>query len=288
MGSSAKNIPIYKSMVIDAHHHFWKYDPIEYAWINDSMKVIRRSFMPSDLKAEIDQAGIDGVVSVQARQIVEETDDLLKFADGNDFIKGVVGWVPLAEPNISEVLERYSDAKKLKAVRHVVQGEPEGFLDGEAFNNGVRQLRKHNLVYDVLIFERQLEESIRFVDRHSEQAFVLDHIAKPQIKIDQLEPWKQNIHALSKRDNVTCKISGMVTEADYDNWTEDQLRPYLDTVLEAFGPDRLMFGSDWPVCLVACGYKRWHDLIRKFIAPLSGYEQEVIMGSTAIRAYNLD
>lgn len=275
-------------MVIDSHHHFWKYDPIEYSWINENMKVIRRSFLPSDLKAEIDQVGVDGVVTVQARQIVEETDELLNFADENDFIKGVVGWVPLAEPNVSEVLERYNDAKKLKAVRHVVQGEPKGFLDGEAFNRGIQKLGSYNLVYDVLIFERQLEESIRFVDRHPDQAFVLDHIAKPQIKIDQLEPWKRNIQELSKRDNVTCKISGMVTEADYNNWTEDQLRPYLDAVLEAFGPDRLMFGSDWPVCLVACGYKRWHDIIFKFISPLSEYEQRSIMGGTAIHAYNLD
>jgi len=275
-------------MVIDSHHHFWKYDPVEYGWISDNMKVIRRSFLPSDLKAEMDQAGVDGVVSVQARQILEETDDLLKFANENDFIKGVVGWVPLVEVNVGEILDKYSDAKKLKGVRHAVQGEPDGFLDGAAFNQGIEKLRSHNLVYDVLIFERQLEESIRFVDRHSDQAFVLDHIAKPQINIDQLEPWKKNIQELSKRDNVTCKISGMVTEAEYDNWTEAQLHPYLDTVLEAFGPDRLMFGSDWPVCLVACGYKRWHDIIRKFIVPLSTYEQEAIMGGTAIRAYHLD
>lgn len=275
-------------MVIDSHHHFWNYDPVEYDWIDENMKIIRRSFLPGDLKAEIDLAGVDGVVSVQARQTVEETDALLTYANENGFIKGVVGWVPLAEPTISETLDRYNDAKKLKAVRHVVQGEAKGFLDGEAFNQGIEKLRKHNLVYDVLIFERQLEESIRFVDRHPDQAFVLDHIAKPQIKIDQLEPWKKNIQELSKRDNVTCKISGMVSEADYDNWTEDQLHPYLYTILEAFGPDRLMFGSDWPVCLVACGYKRWHDIIRKFIAPLSEYEQGAIMGGTAIRAYNLD
>jgi len=248
-------------MVIDSHHHFWNYDPVEYDWIDESKQAIRRSFLPGDLKAEIDQAGVDGVVSVQARQIVKETDDLLKYADENDFIKGVVGWVPLADPNISEVLDRYSDAKKLKAVRHVVQGEPDGFLDGEAFNQGIEKLRDHNLVYDVLILERQLEESIRFVDRHSDQPFVLDHIAKPQIKIDQLEPWRRNIQELSKRDNITCKISGMVTEADYNDWTEDQLLPYLDTVLEAFGPDRLMFGSDWPVCLVACGYTVAHEVL---------------------------
>ena len=274
-------------MAIDSHHHFWNYDPVEFDWIDDSMRTIRRSFLPNDLQAEIGRAGIDGVISVQARQILEETDFLLEQANANDFIKGVVGWVPLADANITEVLDRYKSADKLKAVRHVVQGEPDGFLDGEAFNRGIQALQAQGLVYDVLIFERQLEEAIRFIDRHPNQVFVLDHIAKPQIKIDQLDPWQTNIRELAKRDNVSCKLSGMVTEADFENWTEHQLRPYLDTVLAAFGPERLMFGSDWPVCLVASAYKRWHDLIREYIRPLSSDEQAAIMGDTAIRAYKL-
>ena len=274
-------------MVIDSHHHFWNYDPDEFDWIDDSMHTIRRSFLPKDLQAEISQAGIDGVISVQARQILEETDFLLEQANANDFIKGVVGWVPLADANITEVLDRHMSADKLKAVRHVVQGEPDGFLDGEAFNRGIQALQAQSLVYDVLIFERQLEEAIRFIDRHPNQVFVLDHIAKPQIKIDQLDPWQANIRELAKRDNVSCKLSGIVTEADFENWTEQQLRPYLDTVLAAFEPDRLMFGSDWPVCLVASAYKRWHDLICEYIQPLSSDEQAAIMGDTAIRAYKL-
>ena len=274
-------------MAIDSHHHFWNYDPVEFDWIDDSMRTIRRSFLANDLQAEISQAGIDGVISVQARQILEETDFLLEQAKANDFIKGVVGWVPLADANITEVLDRYKSADKLKAVRHVVQGEPDGFLDGEAFNRGIQALQAQGLVYDVLIFERQLEEAIRFIDRHPNQVFVLDHIAKPQIKIDQLDPWQTNIRELAKRENVSCKLSGMVTEADFENWTEQQLRPYLDTVLAAFGPDRLMFGSDWPVCLVASAYKRWHDLICEYIQPLSSDEQAAIMGDTAIRAYKL-
>ncbi|CAA6692727.1 MULTISPECIES: amidohydrolase [unclassified Lentimonas] len=274
-------------MTIDSHHHFWNYDPVEFDWIDDSMRTIRRSFLPDDLKAEADHAGIDGVISVQARQILEETDFLLEQANANDFIKGVVGWVPLADANISVVLERYSDASKLKAVRHVVQGEAAGFLDGADFNHGIEQLAAHDLVYDVLIFEHQLKEAIRFVDRHPNQAFVLDHIAKPQIKNDRLEPWQKNLRELAKRDNITCKLSGVVTEADCQNWTPEQIRPYLDTVLGAFGPERLMFGSDWPVCLVACGYKRWHDLIREYIVPLSSTEQAAIMGGTATKAYNL-
>ena len=274
-------------MTVDSHHHFWNYDPVEFDWIDDSMRTIRRSFLPNDLQVEISQAGIDAVISVQARQIMEETDFLLEQANAHDFIKGVVGWVPLANANITEVLDRYKSADKLKAVRHVVQGEPDGFLDGEAFNRGIQALQAQGLVYDVLIFEHQLEEAIRFIDRHPNQIFVLDHIAKPQIKIDQLDPWQANIRELAKRDNVSCKLSGMVTEADFENWTEHQLRPYLDTVLEAFGPERLMFGSDWPVCLVASAYKRWHDLICEYIQPLSSAEQAAIMGDNAIRAYKL-
>ena len=274
-------------MVIDSHHHFWNYDHVEFDWIDDSMGTIRRSFLPNDLRAEIDQVGIDGVVSVQARQILEETDFLLEQANANDFIKGVVGWIPLADTNITEVLDRYKNADKLKAVRHVVQGEPDGFLDDEAFNRGIQALQAQDLVYDVLIFERQLEETIRFVDRHPKQVFVLDHIAKPKIKVNQLDPWQANISELAKRDNVRCKLSGMVTEANFENWTEQQLRPYLDTVLAAFGPERLMFGSDWPVCLVASAYKRWHDLICEYIQPLSSDEKASIMGDTAIRVYKL-
>lgn len=274
-------------MVIDSHHHFWNYDPVEFDWIDESMRSIRRSFLPDDLEAQISTVGIDGVISVQARQILDETDFLLKQAEANDFIKAVVGWVPLADANINELLERYKEAPKLKSVRHVVQGEACGFLGSEAFNHGINALKAYDLVYDILIFEHQLEEAIRFVDRHPNQAFVLNHIAKPQIKINQVEPWKENILKLSKRENVTCKISGMVTEADFHNWQAAQLHPYLDTVLEAFGADRIMFGSDWPVCLVACDYKQWYDLIRKYIQQLSSIEQANIMGNTAIQTYKI-
>lgn len=274
-------------MVIDSHHHFWNYDPVEFDWIDESMRSIRRSFLPDDLEAQISTVGIDGVISVQARQILKETDFLLNQAEANEFIKAVVGWVPLADANINELLDRYNHAPKLKSVRHVVQGEARGFLDSEAFNHGINALKAYDLVYDILIFEHQLAETIRFVDRHPNQAFVLNHIAKPQIKINQFEPWKENILELSKRENVTCKISGMVTEADFHNWQAAQLHPYLDTVLEAFGADRIMFGSDWPVCLVACDYKQWYDLIREYIQQLSSTEQANIMGNTAIQTYKI-
>ncbi len=274
-------------MVIDAHHHFWSYDPVEYDWIDESMARIRRSFLPEDLGAEIASAGVDGVVSVQARQVVGETDWLLELARANDFIQGIVGWLPIASESLDAELDRLAAEDKLKGLRHVVQGEAPGFLDGADFNHGIARLSDRGLVYDLLVFEHQLEEAIRFVDRHPGQPFVLDHIAKPRIGENELEPWASRIRAMAQRENVTCKLSGMVTEADYEHWTRGQLQPYLDTVLEAFGPGRLMFGSDWPVCLVATGYREWAELVRGFIAPLSDAEKAAVLGGTASRVYGL-
>jgi len=278
----------HKPLRIDSHHHLWKYNPKEYGWIDDAMAVLRRDFLPGHLRAEMATAGIDGVVSVQARQTEQETAWLLGLAENNEFIKGVVGWVPLAAPKVDRTLEKYCRHWKLRAVRHVVQGEPDDrFILGEEFNAGIRLLREFGLAYDILILERQLPPTIEFVDLHPEQVFVLDHIAKPKIKDNELEPWRTNLLELGKRQNVYCKISGLVTEADFAAWTEAQLQPYLDTVLAAFGPRRLMFGSDWPVCRVACDYKRWVELVGRFIAKLSADEQARIMGGTAIEAYGL-
>jgi len=274
-------------MRIDAHHHFWKYNPAEYGWIGDNMAVLRRDFLPPDLKSEISNAGIDGVVSVQARQTIAETAWLLELADQNDFIRGVVGWVPLVSSRIRADLE-HANRPKLKAVRHVLQDEPDDdFMLRDDFNRGVEALNGFGLRYDILIFERHLPQTIRFVNRHPQQTFILDHIAKPKIKLAEKSPWRENIRELSRRPNVYCKISGMVTEADWKQWTPLQLRPYLDVVLEAFGPARLMFGTDWPVCLVACDYPRWHQVVSDFTAPLSKSEQAQIMGKTAIKAYGL-
>ncbi|MGD8237940.1 MAG: amidohydrolase family protein [Armatimonadota bacterium] len=273
---------------IDAHHHFWKYDPDEYDWIDDGMRAIRRDFLPEDFEAEIAAAGINGVVSVQARQTVEETQWLLELADARDFIRGVVGWAPLVSPGVAGDLERLARNKKLRAVRHVLQGEAdEHYMLRQDFNAGIEALRGLGLVYDILILERHLPQTIEFVDRHPDQVFVLDHIAKPRIRENVLSPWRENITELAKREHLYCKLSGMVTEADYEEWTEEQLRPYLETVLTAFGPDRLMFGSDWPVCLVACRYGKWHGIVSSFIATLSVAEQERILGGTATEAYKL-
>lgn len=275
-------------MIIDTHHHFWNYNPVDFDWIDDDMASIRRSFLPGDLQETIAGTGIEGAVSVQARQIVEETDWLLKLASENEFIKGVVGWVPLVNENIREILDRYSQNKWLKGVRHVIQGEPDPeFILGTQFNHGISLLKNYNLVYDILIFEHQLPNTIRFVDRHPNQQFVLNHMAKPKIKVNEVIVWKKHIRELAKRENVSCKISGMVTEADYKSWTKEQLQPYFDVVLEAFGPSRLLFGSDWPVCLVAIGYVEWLKLVKKIVSGLSVFEQEQVFAKTASQVYNL-
>ncbi|NEW83034.1 MAG: amidohydrolase family protein [Mariniphaga sp.] len=275
-------------MIIDSHNHFWNYDPIEYDWINDSMNVIRQDFLPENLKITIQEAGVDGVISVQARQSVEETDWLIGMAHQSDFIKGIVGWLPLIQDDMEVYLERYTGETILKGLRHVIQGEPDPeFILRKDFNRGISLLMKYSLVYDILIVERQLPNTIRFVDQHPNQVFVLDHIAKPLIGKKELSPWKENIMELAKRENVNCKISGMVTEADYQKWTPSQLLPYFEVILEAFGPDRLLFGSDWPVCLVATSYKNWIELVRKSISQLSESEQAKILGGNAIRLYQL-
>ena len=275
-------------MIIDTHHHYWNYNPVEFDWIDDEMATIRRSFLSGDLEATLKDTDVSGVVTVQARQIVEETEWLLKLASENEFMKGIVGWLPLAADNIQELLEKYAADTWLKGVRHVVQGEPDPeFILGKDFNRGISLLKDFKLVYDILIFEHQLPNTIRFVDQHPDQQFVLDHIAKPKIKINEIKAWQQNLTELGKRENVSCKISGMVTEADFKNWTEAQLQPYFDVVLEAFGPSRLMFGSDWPVCLVATKYADWLALVKKVLSKFSSEEQEQVYWKNAMKIYQL-
>tara|TARA_R110002050_G_scaffold125839_2_gene246122 strand:- start:957 stop:1787 length:831 start_codon:yes stop_codon:yes gene_type:complete len=276
-------------MIIDTHHHFWNYNPVDFDWIDDEMASIRKNFLPKDLKESLLETGVQGVVSVQARQSLEETDWLLEMAEEHDFIKGIVGWLPLAAENIQQVLEQYSGNPWLKGVRHVVQGESDpAFILGKDFNRGISQLKNDGLVYDILILEHQLPNTIRFVDQHPEQQFIVDHIAKPKIKHNETEPWARNLKELARRENVSCKISGMVTEADYHSWTKEQLQPYFDVVLEAFGPSRLMYGSDWPVCLVATSYSDWLNLVKDMLSGLSPDEQEQIFSRNAKHFYHLD
>ena len=274
---------------IDAHHHLWKFDADEYGWIDEGMEVLRRDFLPADLHKEMAASGIDGALAVQARQTVEETHWLLQWAGQNDFMKGVVGWVPLAEPNVGAVIEQFSANLKLRGVRHVLQDEPdENYILREDFNRGIRELARYNLTYDILIFERHLPQTIRFVDQHPKQKFVLDHLAKPRVKERAISAWREHMLELAKRENVYCKISGLATEADHKNWTEEQLQPYIDTVLSAFGAKRVMFGSDWPVCLLALRYEKWVDIVAKTASRLSVTEQQRLWAGTAVEAYGLE
>jgi L-fuconolactonase len=273
---------------IDAHHHLWKYSREQYPWMTDTMGMLRRDFLIDDLNEVMQEAGIHGAVTVQARQMLEETEWLLNLAEGNDFIRGVVGWVPLVEADARHQLEKLSLHTKLKAVRHVLHDEADDFyMLREDFNRGVAHLKDINLRYDILIFERHLPQTIEFVDRHPQQVFVIDHIAKPRIKDGMLSPWRENIIELARRENVYCKLSGMATEASWADWTEEDLRPYFDIAIEAFGPGRLMFGSDWPVVLVASSYRRWAETVQHAIAGLSVDEQAQVFSGTAKEAYQL-
>jgi len=274
-------------MRIDAHHHFWNYSAAEYGWIPDAKPNLRRDYGPADLQRELTMTGIDGVVSVQARQTIEETRWLLELAGAHPFVRAVVGWVPLISASAADDLDRFAKHPKLRAVRHVLQDEPDEYMARDDFNRGISMLAGRGLVYDILIFERQLRSAIALVDRHPNQQFVLDHLAKPRIKDHVLDPWRENLLELSRRQNVTCKLSGIITEADHAAWSPADLKPYVETALEAFGPSRLMFGTDWPVCLLAGSYERWHVTVAELTAQLSVDEQAWLMGRSAIRAYNL-
>jgi len=274
---------------IDSHHHFWNYSETEYAWISERMSVLRRDFKPNDLRQVMVESGIDRAVSVQARQSLEETRWLIELAQRNTFIAGVVGWVPLASEHVLQELEVLAASPELKAIRHVVQDEPDDrFILGEDFNRGISLLKEFNLVYDILIFARQLPASIEFVDRHPDQTFVLDHIAKPTIDIRQFDDaWAKNLRELARRSNVACKFSGVVTEVRDEDWSTEHIRPYWDVALEAFGPDRLMYGSDWPVCLLKSDYCRWVAAVEELASSLSPRERAAFWGENASKLYRL-
>lgn len=275
-------------MIIDSHQHFWKYNPVKHDWIDDDMARIRKDFFPSDLKAVFQENHVDGCVAVQADQTLVETDFLLSLAEENSFIKGVVGWVDLRNSELETLLETYQDKSKLKGFRHVVQGEADpNFILRSDFMNGISVLGKHQYTYDILVFPHQLGAVLEFVKKFPNQKFVIDHIAKPYIKDGFYEGWAVLIKEIAQYENVECKLSGMITEADYKHWTPEQIHPYMELVLEAFGAKRVMYGSDWPVCLVAGQYGKVMNLVQSFISKLSHQEQKQIMGENAITFYNL-
>lgn len=277
-------------MRIDAHQHFWTYDSAEYGWIDPAtMPVLARSFGPDDLAPHLSACGLDGCVAVQARQHEGENEYLLGLAGASSLVKGVVGWVDLVQPDVDEAIERWSAHRLFKGVRHIAQGEPAGFLLRDDFVRGVRRLARWKLSYDILIFANQLAEAAAFVDRcPGETRFVLDHLAKPRVAAGDMEPWRSDIADLARRPNVWCKLSGLVTEADHARWTPDDLYPYMVTVLESFGPQRVMYGSDWPVCLLAASYGRVYDVAASFVSTLAGAEQAAVMGGNASQFYGLD
>jgi L-fuconolactonase len=276
-------------MNIDAHQHFWIYDPAEYGWIDDSMPALRHDFLPHDLQPELERNNFQGCVAVQARQTLEETRWLLRLAEQNPFILGVVGWVDLRSPQLRHDLAALAKNPKLVGVRHVVQGESDDrFLLQPDFLRGIAALEEFDLAYDILIYPKHLPVATEFVSRFPRHRFVLDHLAKPFIKQASLQPWVTQIKHLASFPNVFCKLSGLVTEADWQHWTPEHLTPYLDSAFDCFGVERLMIGSDWPVCTLAANYMRTMDVVKNYMEDFAENDRAAVMGGNAAKFWKLN
>ena len=274
-------------MRIDAHQHFWHYDPVQYGWIDGSMQVLRRDFMPADLRPEASSAGIDRTIAVQTRQDLEETRWLLQLASSHAIIAGVVGWVDLQCADVDVQLQELTADPRLVGIRHILQAESPGFMSSSGFRRGLARVERYGLTYDILVYSRQLPEVLELVAAFPNQRFVLDHLGKPDIKGGGFAAWRRNFTALGGFPHVWCKLSGLVTEADWRSWTAAQLRPYIDTALECFGADRLMIGSDWPVCTLASSYGRTLQTLEDALAGCSAAERASVLGGTAQRLWRL-
>lgn len=274
-------------MRIDSHQHFWRYSAADYPWMQEGWS-IRRNYLPEDLAPELRACGLDGCIAVQARQTLNETRWLLELADTSPIIKGVVGWADLRAPEVEEQLAQFATNPKLAGVRHVVQDEPDdAFMLRADFQRGIAKLRTFSLTYDMLIYPRQLSAAIELARAFPEQPFVLDHLAKPFIRDGVISPWREQLQELAASPNVMCKVSGLVTEARWQGWQPADFRPYLDAAFEAFGPDRLMYGSDWPVTLLAGSYTQVFALARDYVASLGSETEEKFFGLNAARFYDL-
>ncbi|MGV3657280.1 MAG: amidohydrolase family protein [Chitinophagaceae bacterium] len=275
-------------MRIDAHQHFWKFDPVRDSWIGDNMLVLQADFLPPQLEPILKQYSFDACVAVQADQSEKETEFLLQLAQENKFIKGVVGWVDLKSERLEERLAYFSRFRKLKGFRHIVQAEPdEAFILRPAFTRGIALLQQYHFTYDILIYPKQLSAAEALASKFKDQKFVVDHLAKPYIKQGEVDNWKRDLRRLAQHPNVFCKISGMVTEGDLHHWKEDDLWPYLDAAVEAFGTHRLMYGSDWPVCLLAATYAQQLNIVQKYFKTFSKEEQAQVFGGNAQKFYSL-
>jgi L-fuconolactonase len=276
-------------MKIDAHQHFWQYTPAEYGWISTEMEILQKDHLPPNLSLLTKSVGIEGTIAVQARQTLTETEWLLALADRHSLIKGVVGWVDLRSPNVQAQLEQFARHPKFRGVRHVLQDEPDDqYMLHDDFVRGLKLLAQFNLTYDILIFPRHLPVACELVERFPNQPFVLDHIAKPFIKDGTLSPWAEDIRRLAVYPNVFCKVSGMVTETNWQTWQPIDFRPYLDIVFDAFGPNRIMFGSDWPVCTVAGSYAEIVNIVADYTRQLSKLEQANVWGGAAQKFYGVN
>lgn len=276
-------------MQIDSHQHFWKYDPAQHVWMTDRMAVLRRDYLPEELLPRLQAAQFDGSIAVQARQMVEETEWLLRLADEHAFIKGVVGWVDLRSPNLRAQLENYARHPKLVGVRHVVHDEPDDdFMLRPEFIRGIAQLREFNLTYDLLLFPRHLSVAVKLVSEFPHQPFVLDHMAKPGIREGRISPWREELRRLAQFPNVACKLSGLVTEANWKQWRPEDFRPYLDLVFDVFGAHRLMAGSDWPVCTLAGDYASTLGIVTDYVQQFPAGMQADILGGNCARIYQLN
>jgi len=273
--------------IIDAHQHFWQYDPINYSWINDEMQVIRKDFLPADLHTLYQSIGVTGCVAVQAEQTMQETERLIAYAQQYDFIKGVVGWIDICDTNIVNALQQWKHHRQLKGFRHVLQGEAPEFMLQDAFINGLHTIHQEGYTYDILVFPHHLDAVLQLLDRCPGHRFVIDHVAKPLIRQQEINEWAAKMKAIAAHPNVYCKISGMITEAHWDTWQPAHLHPYLDVVVAAFGTQRIMFGSDWPVCLVAGSYRQWLKVVQNYFSGYSFEEQERFFAGNAITFYQL-
>lgn len=274
-------------MYIDAHQHFWKYDPVRDAWINNTMQVIQRDFLPNDLHPILEGNGIQGCIAIQADESEKETDFLLNLADENDFVKGVVGWMDFFDNDFDEKLYYYSQNRYFKGVRHILQGKPEGYMLQDKFQIGIGKLEHYNLTYDLLVYQNQLPEVIKLVKHFPNQRFVLNHIGKPKISMGLDAHWIASITKLSKYQNVFCKISGMVTETEHWSWSKSEFYPFMDVLVKAFGVDRLLYGSDWPVCYLAAEYEQVLAIVTAYFQEHSNEAVNKVMGMNASKFYRI-